>query len=202
MKNDPLIVITRDAIHESLSLQTEEERTRHSSPKLKRRSCVINHESNPEVRQYLLQEMTLWNVPTTGLDHEVNFLSFTWGVHSDCESPFREESLSPCLWRGVRAFVCLWDNWAPASDVGLGRLFVSGIQSTLDYNWVPWLVQMFSGNFWFFQTRTRSLNPTELTSWVITKVEQSQKAENTHTVYGGDRKVSLHKVRIIPRAQC
>ena len=133
MKNDPLIVITRDAIHESLSLQTEEERTRHSSPKLKRRSCVINHESNPKVRQYLLLEMTLLNFPTSDLDHEVYFVSFTWGVHSDCESPFREESLTPCLWRGVRAFVCLWDNWAPASDVGLGRLFVSGIQSN------PWL---------------------------------------------------------------
>lgn len=126
MKNDPLIVITRDAIHESLSLQTEEERTRHSSPKLKRRSCVINHESNPEVRQYLLQEMTLWNVPTTGLDHEVNFLSFTWGVHSDCESPFREESLSPCLWRGVRAFVCLWDtvySWLQLGSVTRSNVF-------------------------------------------------------------------------------
>lgn len=160
----------------------KQKRNKHNilNPKLKRRSCVISHKSNPKIKQYLLQETTLWNFPTTGLDQEVNFLSFTWEVNTDYKTPFRDESFSACLWRGVRSFVCLWDVVYPWLQ--LGSVICSNI-------------------FWqfliFFQTKTRSLNPTELTRWVISKVEQSQKAENTHTVHCWDTKVCLHKDGII-----
>lgn len=119
MKNDPLTVITtRDVTHESLSLQTGENKHDILNPKRKGRSCAIDHEPNPKARQYFLQEMALWNFPTTGSDQEANFLSFTWEVNSDYEIPFRDESFSPCLWRGVRSFVCLWDIVYPWLQLG------------------------------------------------------------------------------------
>lgn len=154
------------------------------NPKRKGQSCAIDHESNPKARQYFLQEMALWNFPTTGSDQEVNLLSFTWEVNSDYETPFRDESFSPCLWRGVRSFVCLWDIVYPWLQLG------SVICSNVFWQFL----------FFFFRTKTRSLNPTELVGWVITKVEQSQKAENIHTGHCWAIKVSLHKVRVIPRA--
>lgn len=144
----------------------QQKRNKHSilNWKLEGGSCIINHESNPKVKQCLLQKVTLWNFSTTGLDQEANFLSFTWEVNTDSKCLLRDES------------------FRPASDKGLGHLFVSGIYSALDYNWAPRFVQTLSGNSWFVKTKTRSLNPTELTGWVITGMEQSQKAENIPTV--------------------
>lgn len=88
------------------------------------------------------------------------------------------------------------NHLAPASDVGLGHLSL-GCSLPLTTTGFRDLFKHFLAISDFFQTKTRSLNPTELTRWVITKVEQSQKAENTHTVHWWDTKVCLHKDRII-----